>query len=86
MRKVLSQKEILRQMMSQSANESEIEMLASLGFSLKKPTKHAVLLAVLYKKAAGGDISAVKALLGICDDGEDPFKEGVKIIDDIKNI
>lgn len=82
-------KKNLRENMSvlllESATEEEKEMLWSLGFKMKKPNKYTVIAAALYKKAAGGDLSAIKELRALVSDAHENLSglQVVKIIDDI---
>ena len=60
-------------------------MLNELGFKINSPTKQAVMVAALYKKAASGDLSAIKELRAIIGDSTDSNYLGVvTIVDDTK--
>ena len=74
-------------LLKQKASEQECEILKELGFNLKNPTKETVIMASLYKKAAGGDLSAIKELRSIVSDGptDNLYSGVVMIVDDIKN-
>ncbi len=87
MAKNKSLKEIMLSLLKQKASEKECEILRDLGFSLKNPTKETVIMASLYKKAAGGDLSAIKELRSIVSDThtDNLYSGVVMIVDDIKN-
>ncbi len=64
--------------------EPEAESLKDDGFKIKKPTRKTAVMIALYKKAASGDLSAIKELLNIVS-GESGKESGgtVNIIEDI---
>lgn len=77
---------ILGKLLSTRATEEEKEQLKAAGFNLKAPTKQAVIMAALYKKAAAGDLSAIKELRLVL--GETVSADAgaaVVIIDNLKN-
>lgn len=78
---------ILKSILKSGVSESEAQMLADAGFEIKKPTKSAVIMAALYKKAAAGDLSAIKELRLIL--GEEQQNEAlntaVVIVDNIRS-
>ena len=80
-------KSIVEKLLAQKASEKEITELENLGFNIKKPTKQTVIVAALYKKAANGDLSAIKELRSIVSDGatDNLYSGVVMIVDDIKN-
>ncbi len=57
------------------------------GYTLKKPTRRAALAIAIYRKAASGDLSAIKELRSILNEGAQDNQGGkaVIIVDDIKN-
>ena len=60
----------------------------AVGFNIKDPTRKTAVMIALYKKAAGGDLSAIKELRSIISEKETEKKESgraVVIIDDIGN-
>ena len=77
---------ILKDILKSKASLEETEMLKSAGFEIKSPTKSAVIMAALYKKAASGDLSAIKELRLILGDEQnsDSLDTAVVIVDDIK--
>ena len=83
-----NRKEIMESLLKEKASESEREFLSELGFSVKNPTKHPVIMAALYKKAVGGDLSAIKEVRSILGDatadGTTDLRV-VRIVDDIGN-
>ncbi len=78
-------KENMSALLLESATEEEKEMLRALGFKIKKPNKYTVIAAALYKKAAGGDLSAIKELRALVSDTGESLGglQVVRIIDDI---
>ncbi len=79
-------KTIMQSLLKQKASEDEREFLTSLGFTVKHPTRQTVIMAALYKKAATGDLSAIKEMRSIIGDSIlDRYEGAVTIIDDIKN-
>lgn len=86
MKKDASQKikESLSQLLSAGLSEREEIELKKQGFDIKKPTRSAAIAIALYKKAAAGDLSAIKELRSMLPQEETTATERtVKIIDDI---
>lgn len=79
-------KKIMESLLKQKASENERAFLAELGFTVKNPTRQTVIMAALYKKAAAGDLNAIKELRSITGDSSlDAYRGAVTIVDDIKN-
>ena len=77
-------KETLCALLNEKLSEREVQSLKDEGFVLKKPTRKAAIMISLYKKAASGDLSAIKEMRSIL--GETSSEQGqrtVMIIDDI---
>ena len=58
------------------------------GFEIKNPTRKTAVMVALYKKAASGDLSAIKELRSIVSEKNDDKSEQAKavmIVDDIRN-
>lgn len=74
-------KNVLRERMS----EAEIESFRQEGFELKDPSRRTAVAIAVYKKAASGDLSAVKELRAmLAGSAQETFKgTAVRIIDDI---
>ncbi len=86
MKKDASQKikDSLSQLLSGGLSEREEQELKKQGFDIKKPTRSAAIAIALYKKAAAGDLSAIKELRSMLPQEETTATERtVKIIDDI---
>ena len=86
MKKDASQKlkDSLSQLLSEELSEREELELKKQGFEIKKPTRTAAIAIALYKKAASGDLSAIKELRSMLPQDETLNTERtVKIIDDI---
>ncbi|MBQ9770120.1 MAG: hypothetical protein IJW27_07945 [Clostridia bacterium] len=75
----------LEAILTSAASPEEEDGLKDLGIKVRRPTKLTVVLAALYKKAAGGDLSAIKELLLRLNPEDDADRKGVVFIDDIKN-
>lgn len=77
-------KDSLSQLLSGGLSEREELELKKQGFEIKKPTRTAAIAIALYKKAASGDLSAIKELRSMLPQDETLNTERtVKIIDDI---
>ena len=77
-------KENMNKLMLEGASEKECELLNELGFHLKNPNKYTVIAAALYKKAAAGDLSAIKELHALVGEaGSEATFGTVRIVDDI---
>ena len=77
-------KDSLSQLLSGGLSEREEQELKKQGFQLNKPTRTAAIAIALYKKAAAGDLSAIKELRSMLPQDEILNTERtVKIIDDI---
>ena len=75
----------VKKMLCERANEGDLKLLNDLGFK-PKGNKLNVMIAGLYKKALGGDVSAYKQLIAhIENNGENTDTNGVIIVDDIPN-
>ncbi len=62
----------------------EAESLKDEGFNFKNPTRGTAVMVALYKKAASGDLSAIKELIGIVSGGSHGTDgKAVTIIEDI---
>ena len=77
-------KSIMEKLLEQKTSGAENEFLTESGFKTKGATKFTVLAAALYKKAAGGDMSALKEIRSILSSGsaENSDYRVVTIIDD----
>ena len=80
-------KSALNALLNERLSEQEAESLKDEGFNLKNKKRSAAIMIALYKKAAAGDLSAIKELRSIA--GEEKNDTGVQraviIIDDIAN-
>ena len=73
--------ELLR-LLSLRASTEEVANLEKMEINLKKPTRMTVIAAAIYKKAASGELSAIKELLSIIG-AADGLSGGVTLVDDI---
>ncbi|MBQ0083874.1 MAG: hypothetical protein KBS52_03815 [Clostridiales bacterium] len=65
MRKKKELKSIMEKLLGEKPSQAENEILNELGLKTKGATKQTVLAAALYKKAATGDLSAIKEIRSI---------------------
>lgn len=79
-------KSALKTILNERLSPAEETSLKDEGFKLKKPTRKAAVMIALYKKAASGDLSAIKELRSIVSDTAQETQTGrtVMIIDDIR--
>lgn len=82
MRKKKELKSELSRLLSQKASEEEKERLHDMEIDVKNPTRMTVIAASLYKKAAAGELTAIKELLSIIGVTESA-SGGVTLVDDI---
>ena len=78
----------LKQLLNEKLSEAEIETLRSEGFEVKNATRKTAVMVALYKKAASGDLSAIKELRSIVSEKNEEKSgqtKAVMIIDDIGN-
>ncbi len=79
-------KATLKSLLNERLSEAEEQSLKDEGFSMKKPTRKTAVMIALYKKAAAGDLSAIKELRGIVSEEKDETGSSGKtvvIVDDI---
>ncbi|MBR4762069.1 MAG: hypothetical protein IK086_05485 [Clostridia bacterium] len=55
----------LNELLNEKLPKAELQSLKDEGWTLKKPTRKAALAIAIYKKAASGDLSAVKEIRSI---------------------
>ena len=79
-------KSALKTLLNERLSDAEEQSLKDEGFKLSKPTRKAAVMIALYKKAASGDLSAIKELRSIVSDADKQTQTGrtVMIIDDIR--
>ncbi len=74
----------MNNILKQRLSENEKQALISEGFNIKRPTKQTLILVALYKKAAAGDMNAIKEIRQIVSSSENSV-DGVTIIDDVQS-
>ena len=74
----------MEELLELKLNEEEEEELQSIGIKVKNPTKQTLLAAALYKKAKGGDLSAIREIFAALK-GKAGQTGSVIFIDDIKD-
>lgn len=75
----------MNKLLSQKLTNEEKENLSLDGFSFSRPTRATCILVALFKKAAGGDMSAIKEVLSLVSPTEAKEKGEVTIIDNVPN-
>ena len=78
----------MKSILNEKLSDAEVQSLKDDGFNIKNPTRKTAVMIALYKKAAGGDLSAVKEIRSIVSEKGDEKPESagsraVVIIDDI---
>ncbi|MBO7519678.1 MAG: hypothetical protein J6T73_02770 [Clostridia bacterium] len=73
----------LEELLEEKLPKAQVQSLKDEGFTLKKPTRKAALAIAIYKKAASGDLSAIKELRSIlAGENAKTATKAVIIIDD----
>ena len=77
----------LKTLLNERLSDAEVESLKAEGYEIKNPTRKTAVMIALYKKAASGDLSAIKELRSILGEGkaDSGTQRAVIIIDDITN-
>lgn len=78
----------LKALLNEKLSDAEVESLKAEGYEVKNPTRKTAIMIALYKKAAAGELSAIKELRSIVSEKNDDKLQGSKavmIVDDIGN-
>ncbi len=78
----------LKTLLNERLSDAEVESLRTEGFEINNPTRKTAVMIALYKKAASGDLSAIKELRSIVSEKNDDKAlqtKAVMIVDDIGN-
>lgn len=78
----------MKSLLNERLSDAEAQSLIDEGYEVKNPTRKTAVMIALYKKAAGGDLAAIKELRSIVSEkeGEKPANgRAVVIIDDVGN-
>ena len=78
----------LKTLLNEKLSDAEAQSLKDEGFEVKNPTRKTAVMIALYKKAASGDLSAIKELRSIVSEKNDDKAlqtKAVMIVDDIRN-
>lgn len=78
----------LKSILNEKLSAEETQALKEEGFEVKSPTRKTAVMVALYKKAATGDLSAIKELRSIVSEKKDEKptdNRTVMIIDDIRD-
>ena len=60
----------MKSLLNERLSDAEAESLKDEGFNIKDPTRKTAVMIALYKKAASGDLSAIKELRSIISEKE----------------
>lgn len=75
----------VKALLEEKLPRTEVQSLKDEGFALKRPKREAVIAIAIYKKAASGDLSAIKELRSIlAGETETGTRKAVIIVDDIE--
>lgn len=77
----------LKALLNERLSDAEVESLKAEGYEIKNPTRKTAVMIALYKKAASGDLSAIKELRSIVSEKNDDKPgqaKAVMIVDDIR--
>ena len=78
----------LKTLLNEKLSDAEADSLREEGFEIKNPTRKTAVMVALYKKAAAGDLSAIKELRSIVSEKNEDSRSGgkaVMIVDDIRD-
>lgn len=78
----------LKSLLNERLSDAEVDALKDEGFEVKSPTRKTAVMIALYKKAAAGDLSAIKELRSIVSEKNEDSRSGgkaVMIVDDIRD-
>ncbi len=76
----------LKSLLNEKLSDAEVASLREEGFEVKSPTRKTAIMIALYKKAAAGELSAIKELRSIVSEKEEEKQQKAKavmIFDDI---
>ncbi len=76
----------LKAVLNERLSDAEVDRLTEEGFCVKSPTRKTAVMIALYKKAVGGDLSAIKELRSIVSEKNEnnpSHSKAVMIVDDI---
>ena len=78
----------MKTLLNERLSDAEVDALKDEGFEVKSPTRKTAVMIALYKKAAAGDLSAIKELRSIVSEKNEDSRSGgkaVMIVDDIRD-
>ena len=78
----------MKSLLNEKLSDAEVDSLREEGFDIKNPTRKTAVMIALYKKAIGGDLSAIRELRSIVSEKNDEKPQQAKavmIVDDIRN-
>ena len=78
----------MKSILNEKLSAEEVLTLREEGFNLKNPTRKTAVMIALYKKAAAGELSAIKELRSIVSEKTDEKStdcKAVMIVDDIRD-
>lgn len=75
----------MQKILNSKLPENELVELKEDGYKVSSATRLTGIVIALYKKAAAGDMNAIKEVLSLVADKTQTFENGVTIIDDVRN-
>ena len=78
-------KKEMQKILNAKLPQEEVCELRENGYRVTNPTRLTGIVIALYKKAAAGDMSAIKEVLALVGTKSDTQESGVTIIDDVRN-
>ena len=70
----------LKSLLNERLSDAEVDALKDEGVEVKSPTRKTAVMIALYKKAAAGDLSAIKELRSIVSEKNDDSRSGGKAV------
>ena len=75
----------MRKLLNAKLPEDEVMELKEKGYKVTNATRLTGIVIALYKKAAAGDMSAIKEVLSLVGEKTETIENGVTIIDDVRD-
>ena len=75
----------MRKLLNAKLPEDEVMELKENGYKVTNATRLTGIVIALYKKAAAGDMSAIKEVISLVGDKKETAENGVTIIDDVRD-
>jgi hypothetical protein len=75
----------MQKILNSKMPETEVNELKENGYKVTNATRLTGIVIALYKKAAAGDMSAIKEVISLVGDRKETAENGVTIIDDVRD-